>query len=540
MTTLTERIGKAYDETPYVSSAFPATAPEHLRTVAHLFGLDAPSPTRARVLELGCAAGGNLIPFAARHPKTQVLGVDLSPVQIQAGVQVVADSGLKNLRLMQASIADLDASLGQFDYIICHGVYSWVPEEIREAILRVCSQCLAQDGIAYVSYNTYPGWKAKEVVRDAMLLRAGNRTDTAERLAYARGMIDFLHDMAAKDTVLAKIMAENIQTIRHGEDYYLSHEFLELCNAPCYFRDFVAAAERHDLAYLGESHFSAMFPSNYGAEQAKLLLAECAGEQLVLEQLIDFLSNRTFRQTLLVHPHKTETVRYRLDAGRIARLHVAGRFTAASDDGVSWTSTKGQTITASEAVTQAAIAALNAAWPGTVAVERLVEGAQASGNQGGKDKLLSLLTELIVANAIQCRLDPVVLNPAVPERPSLRPSLLRLARLQGKAPVTLFNEWHQAVNPGVTVSFLLPLLDGTRDRAALTDALIAAVGDGTLEFKREGQPLQEPADIALSAADAVEEGLRWLSGNAMLVEQMKDDGAPAGRSTRGKRPGPSP
>lgn len=518
MTTLTEQIGRTYDEFPYLSSAFQASAPEHLRTVAHLFGLDAPAPERARVLELGCAAGGNVIPFAARYPHAEVTGIDLSQVQVEAGQRAIAAMGLQNLRLVQASIADLDKSLGEFDYIICHGVYSWVPPEVQEAILRVASQCLSPDGIAYISYNTYPGWKAKEVVRDAMLLRADGRADASERLAYARGMIDFLHDMAPQDSVLAKIMGDSIDTIRHGRDYYLAHEYLELCNSPCYFRDFLAGARKQGLDFLGEAHVSSMFADNYGAEQAKLLLAECEGDQIRLEQLLDFLSNRTFRQTLLVHAEKAGKIRYRLDASRISQLHVAGNYTSASDDGCKWSTDNGRNVTASSEVSQSMIGALNKAWPGTVPVATLVKAASAiAPGEQGKDQLIAFISALIVGNAVQCRVDPMPLESAIASRPKAHPALRALAGLGAATPVKLFSQWHESLEPGVAESFLLPLLDGRKDRPALVAALVAAVAEQRFTFQEDGKTIDDPQQVNRLATDTVTQALAWLSSRGMLV-----------------------
>lgn len=518
MTTLTQRIGQTYDELPYVSAAFPASAPEHLRTVAYLFGLEAPAPERARVLELGCAAGGNVIPFASRYPHAEVTGIDLSQVQIDAGQRVITAMGLKNVRLVQASIADLDQSLGEFDYIVCHGVYSWVPPEVQQAILRVASQCLSPDGIAYISYNTYPGWKAKEVVRDAMLLRADGRAHAGERLAYARGMIDFLHDMAPQDSVLAKIMGDNIDTIRHGRDYYLAHEFLELCNSPCYFRDFLAGAREQGLDYLGEANVSSMFASNYGEEQAKLLLAECEGDQVRLEQLLDFLGNRTFRQTLLVHAERTDKVRYQLDASRLAKLHLAGHYAPASDDGSQWLTANGRNVSATSDVSQSVISALNKAWPGTVPVATLLKAAKAiAPGEEGKDRLIAFISALIVGNAVQCRVDPVPLESAIASKPKTSPALRALAGLGAGTPIRLFNQWHEAAEPGVAESFLLTLLDGRKDRAALVAALVAAVAEQRFTFGRDGKTIEDPQEINRLASETVTQALAWLSNRGMLA-----------------------
>ena len=129
-----------YDIVPYDSHPFPQSTVEHLEALAFLFGLAAPAPARARVLELGCAAGGNLIPIAARYPEAKTLGVDLSSVQIQQGQAAIDQLQLENVELRALDIASIDASFGQFDYILCHGVYSWVPESVQDAILRICSR----------------------------------------------------------------------------------------------------------------------------------------------------------------------------------------------------------------------------------------------------------------------------------------------------------------------------------------------------------------------------------------------------------------
>ena len=165
-----EQLRAAYDAVPYESHAFPQTAPGHLAAIAYLFGMDTMDVSTARVLEIGCAAGGNLIPFAMLHPQARVVGIDLSSVQVDQGRRRVQALGLWNLELLQGDVAAMDlTALGQFDFIICHGVYSWVPANVQEAILSAFDTVLAPKGVAYISYNVYPGWKSKEIVRDAML-----------------------------------------------------------------------------------------------------------------------------------------------------------------------------------------------------------------------------------------------------------------------------------------------------------------------------------------------------------------------------------
>lgn len=181
-----------YDEIPYASRPFPQTHPDNLATLATLFGMQPPPVDRCRVLELGCAAGGNLIPMAATLPGSRFVGIDLSRRQIDDGRRMVDALGLKNIQLLRRNILDVGERLGEFDYIICHGVFSWVPAPVRERILAVCAERLALNGVAFVSYNTYPGWHLPSVVRAMMRFHADRFAELAVRIRQARAVLEFL------------------------------------------------------------------------------------------------------------------------------------------------------------------------------------------------------------------------------------------------------------------------------------------------------------------------------------------------------------
>lgn len=53
-----DQVRASYDAVPYESDAFPQTAPGRLAAIAFLLGLDPIDVSTARVLEIGCAAGG--------------------------------------------------------------------------------------------------------------------------------------------------------------------------------------------------------------------------------------------------------------------------------------------------------------------------------------------------------------------------------------------------------------------------------------------------------------------------------------------------
>jgi methyltransferase-like protein/SAM-dependent methyltransferase len=517
-----------YDVVPYESHPFPQSTIEHLEALAFLFGLATPPVKKARVLELGCAAGGNLIPIAARHPDASMVGVDLSSVQIQQGQAVIDQAQLKNIELRALDITRIDASFGQFDYIICHGVYSWVPAPVQDAILRICSQNLAPEGVAYISYNVYPGWKAREIVRDAMILRGAPRDEPDEKLSYARGMLEFLEQSARPDSVLKKTLEENMPIVRNSGAYYLLHEFLEPHNAPCYFKEFAARAGAHGLSYLADAEPSTMFVQNYGEKVRDPLLRECGGSQIMMEQYLDFLVNRTFRQTLLVKQERASGVRYRLDTERIRALEYAGVFSA--EDGEVLTldareqvcrAIRNLKVTLRLPVHKAVAQVLDERYPASTPTETLLAAVSARTGEprsAVETPVMSMLEELLILGAVRIRRTPPQASVAVsafPRAAAVTRNARGLALNAGPAAVAC-NQWHELVGLSLLERCLLPLLDGKHSHEALAQHLAAEARAGRLRFIKDEKPLTEEAALREFTQRQVALALRDLRRKALI------------------------
>jgi methyltransferase-like protein/SAM-dependent methyltransferase len=484
----------------------------------------------SRVLEIGCSAGGNLIPFAAGNPLARAVGIDLSQVQIDQGRQRIQWLGLRNLELLQGDIAATDLSaLGQFDYIICHGVYSWVPETVQDAILSVIHTLLAPHGVAYVSYNVYPGWKAKEIVRDAMMLRGGDRETPGEKLGYGRGMIDFLEEVAPADSVLARALADFRAEGTNAKDYYVLHEHLETFNTPCYFLEFGKRAEPYRLAYLGDAHPNLMFAVNYGDKVSVPLLKECGHSQILIEQYLDFVVNRTFRQTLLVHGERGPQISFNLDRKRFSRLHFAawlpptGAATSLDDSNQEYGEQDGRSLFTPDPGVKAAVDALSARWPWTLSRAELLDAVHARLDAAGvnpaadqESKIDDLLEALIIRGMVRYRLDPIVPEPMrVPLR--LPEKTRRLAELvRGDEDPYIFNAWHEEVLLPPVDRHLLPLLDGTRDREALVQKLLPLLRKDVIRFYRDGRQLTAEAELRSAAAEYVDATPQRLEGMKLV------------------------
>lgn len=161
----------SYNQVSYLSLSYAQSHPDRLATVATILGLKPPPVEHCPVLEVGCASGGNIIPMAVGLSESEFVGIDYASRQIAQGRAMVDALQLENLVLIERDILDLDADLGQFDYIIAHGVFSWVPRQVQEKLLEVCSRTLTPNGIAYVCYNTFPGWHHSGMMREMMMYR---------------------------------------------------------------------------------------------------------------------------------------------------------------------------------------------------------------------------------------------------------------------------------------------------------------------------------------------------------------------------------
>lgn len=473
-----------YDAIPYASFAYLQCAPEQLAAVAHLHGLAAPPVETARVLELGCSSGGNLVPVAVRHPGARVLGLDISGSHIARGQAQVARLGLANARLDEADLLALDpATLGEFDYVVCHGLYSWIPVAAQEAMFATIARVLAPEGVAYVSFNAYPGWKTREVVRDAMLLHAEGKS-AGERLAHARAMVGFLRHVAPPGGVMAKVVEETIGILNRTGDDYLAHDYLEIDNHPAYFRDFVAQAGRHGLAWLAEAEPSRSEPATYGPAVAQALAASFTDDRVRREQYLDFAVNRGFHQTLLVRAGRERGIPARIGRARLRDLHVAADLpchdgSARMDASMqAFGPRQGVNLQSAHPAVKAAAVALTRAWPGTLSRDALVAAVAAALPTALalpaatlEQAIDELLDYLVTRGLARFRLAPLPLAGEPGPRPRLEPGARRQLAALADGERFLANAWHESVELTDEERALLPRLDGDHDHAALAAAL---------------------------------------------------------------------
>ncbi len=461
-----------YDLVRYPTFPQFQTHPDRLAAVGRLFGMN-PAPVEAcRVLEIGCGSGGNLIPMAYALPHSSFMGVDLAAEPVADGMSTIQDLGLENVVLHSRDLREVGPEAGQFDYIVAHGVYSWVPEEVREGLLAVCRACLAPEGIAYVSFNSFPGGHVRQMLREMMLHHVRNTEDAAERIRQAREFLGTLLESHHWPKAWGEMRDHEVKAMLKWNDGSLYHDELAPFNQRFYLHEFAAAAQRHQLQYLGEAEPHEMFDPSRGMDGL-------AGDVLERVEHLDFLKARRFHQALVCRAERS------LNRSIAAQQMPGFLFSSCArreDDG-KIAGLRGVRITAADEVNSAVALALGEVYPLPLTFNELVPYV---GNE-------EALCEILFALAITGFADLHVYHFPCEERVSDRPRASRLARYQAARSPFVTTARHGAVELDEIGRRLVQLADGTRTQAEIA----AALG----------------AEMEL---DRVVSGLKWMASRALL------------------------
>jgi SAM-dependent methyltransferase len=475
----------SYDEIPYRSLPHPDTHPTHLAVLGRLFGIETPDPYRCRVLELGCAAGGNLIPLAWHLPDVVCVGIERSARQAEEGQRTIAALGLHNARIDAADILEVGPELGRFDYVVCHGVFSWVPDTVRRRILSLCRDLLVPTGIAFVSFNTLPGWRMRGALRELLLLECRGETVPAARLGRARALLETL---AAAGPVPGMSATEHVQAeVRYllgAHPSYLYHEYLTDTNEPLFFSDFAAQAEAAGLQHLVDAELATAFPSTLGPAAARVL--ETVDDQRALEQRIDFVRVRSFRKALLCHAAVEVRREIALDdlesLAYFGDLRPPPRLVLDGTEPQAFATAGGGSAELGHPLAKAAAAVLGERFPDSVAFPELAavggERVRAAGGAAWADDRAGLSVELFslfAGSAIRAEPRARRVRPLVQPAPALDP-LGAWQAVRGHIPTPR----HQGLELDGFATVLASRLTGELDDAALRGRMRTALADGAL------------------------------------------------------------
>ncbi len=472
-----------YDEVPYVGHAYNYTHPDRLSVVGALLGMKPAPVAGCRVLELGCGDGANLLPMAYTLPGSQFFGLDLAAKPVAQGNAYAAELGLSNLRLQAMDILDFPADAGQFDYIIAHGIFSWVPAFVREKMFAICADHLAPQGIAYISYKTYPGSYTSGTIHEMMRYQASRRPGMSEEqivhagLEMVRTVVDCRQELDAyRGHLKWRLDAIDDRMAAYGGYTWIYHDLGVEVSEPFYFYRFMEHAGRHGLQFLSEPGLEIPNPHHTPATVAAL---DALGDDIVArEQYDDFLENREFRRSLLC----------RADVGldrslALARVHALYASSpiqplasaVPSDDPRAkedFAAPGGMKVTVDQPAVKAAFRRLGQIWPAPASFGELLAAsgaADVSARPEDAEHLAMALLALFRRDLITLMTYEPTQAAAVSERPV---ASARLRQQIGYDRPILTNLRHAEIEvQDAAVRKLLTLLDGTRDRVALRQEL---------------------------------------------------------------------
>jgi methyltransferase-like protein/protein-L-isoaspartate O-methyltransferase len=531
----------SYDQMPYPSMSHANTHPDHLAVMAILAGLHPAPLENCRVLELGSASGGNLIPMAYSLPHSQFLGIDLSTVQIAEGQRKIEQFGLMNLRLEQMDILDFPDNLGQFDYIIAHGIFSWVPVQVREKILAIYRTHLAPHGVGFISYNTYPGWYMINIARDLMRFDTRDIADPVEKVSQARAALRFYANAipAEKNGYYSflKAYSNNIDIgqVDQGpkHDSALFHDEIAELNQPFYFTQFIEMAEQHGLRFLAD-----LCHADHRALPPDVMevLRKKSNTLVELEQAQDFLEDRTFRQTLLCQ--EEAPLNRKLTPESVKNLFIASQAQPAAENPDLYSrsvekffSQDGAVLSIDHPCSKAAMVCLAEVWPRPLAFAELLACARArlktNGGSLGEEALDAQVLGFNMLRAFGYNSSLVELHsysPPLANPAGDRPVASRVVRIEAEADKTVTNLRHERVSLDELERYLVPHLDGTQDLHSLIQILKdGPLANGTVIVEKDGKQINLTDHPELLVQE-LEYRLEWLTKAAIFIDPTRVGG----------------
>ncbi len=456
-----DALANSYNDVPYTSSPDPARHPDRLATTGILFGLDVAPVDTCRVLEFACGDGSNLVPMAALLPNASFVGFDFAAQPIARARAMTDALGLANVRLLERDLRDLPADLGTFDYIIVHGLYSWLPAGVRAHLMPRIARHLAPAGVAFVSYNALPGSHLRAIAWDMLAYHTRDIADKRSKLAAAREMLNLAGMPASGDDSLLQALRADLRKTAQGSDSSLAHDDLAEFNHAVHFDAFVDEAKGARLAFLAEAHPS----SSSGVGLAPAVRKMLAGvDRLAREKYLDFLHFRHYRESLLCHAAALS--RSTIDPSRARDLHAVAalelrRAAAGAPQGPP-----------ADADVAAVSRLLLACWPRAVPVADIARACSEAPPQGSRHVLVKPVEQVVIEMQAAALLDLRSAPPKVVATAGDRPEALPAARWLSREHSVVPSAYHEAVRfPDATGRRLLVLLDGTRTRPELAASM---------------------------------------------------------------------
>ncbi|MGH9948729.1 MAG: methyltransferase domain-containing protein [Pyrinomonadaceae bacterium] len=504
-----------YDELPYPSFTFPETHPDRLATMATLFGVKTADPANCRMLELGCGDGTNLLSFAYGLPDSEFVGIDLSKKHIDFAKQAADELSLRNISFYQKDVLDLDTgSFEKFDFIIAHGLFSWVPDIVRKKVLEIYRDCLTPDGIGLISYNTLPGCRIRQITWDLMQFHTRAIDDPTRKVEDGKSILDLVTeatDDACGYQSLLRLEQEQIEE-RAIENVF--HDDLCEINTPFYFYEIAAMLEAAGFQYLSESEPTSMNEAPF-SNQFLSKLPSASDDIVSREQYLDFVKFRRFRSTIFCRSDKK--VERNPTAAVIEKFHISSNFEmdtpagAIPDDSpLCFYSSNRTSVQISHSLTKATLQMLRAKRPDSLRFEEIINdaiGALSEVNVTNADVGMTAgtLLQLFFAGFLNFHANSTSVESQATERPEAGGFARWQAKNGSKIATSMQCKNISLEDP--LMSALISILDGKKDRENLVEEIAKMIE----------VPTEQTDGFRKDLPDLIEVNLQKLAESGLLV-----------------------
>lgn len=468
--------GSLYNAISYPGVVSPNTRPDHLSLCSLWHEGPRPPLNAFRLIEIGCGDAANLLPIAFYNPESVFIGIDNAEAELDRARKGAQYLELKNIRFVPADIREFGPTgFAPCDYIIVHGLFSWAPQEVRDAILHFCRQTLTQSGLAYISYNAQPGWAIRRLVRKILMREPSVAEAAVEHKAqrameYAARLLD---DLPSREFAYVTLLSDELERVGKSKHGYVFHEYLTQVNEGFWLGDFVKCARRHGLDYLADAQFCRW--EGYIPEEIGRALDRRKLDRIQREEAADLLGNRYFRASILC---RADAWRADMDQSRLMNeVYIATSLRAKSDpfelaDGIAerFYSHSPAEVTLEAAITKAAVLVLASQWPFGMRLEQLhrkaMELIEKKGYEPSTDSC-SLLKDDLITLFESGQIDFRLKDSGHIRKLNENPKIHALARYEVECRDALTTRYHMPLPLDSRMSSLAQGLDGSMSLEAL-------------------------------------------------------------------------
>lgn len=471
-----------YNSVPYPSFTFPQTHPDRLATMATLYGMKPARPEKCRVLELGCGDGSNLLSFAYSLPESEFVGVDLSTVHIENAQQTAIELNVSNVSFFCEDVMNLNQMrFGEFDFIIAHGLFSWIPDFVREKVLQIYGEMLTANGVGYISYNALPGFHLRAMMREMMQFHVDKIDEPFEQVRQGINFLNFLGETVESESLYQNFIKTELAEIVERTPENIFHDDFSENNQPFYFHEFVSRLQPHKLQFLSEADAVSSQTNNLSAQTKQILKEFSGGDVVRHEQYLDFIKNRRFRSSLVCR--QNIALERNVEPQILEKFFIASPIKTASENPnlkdskpEKFVGAKGATFEINHPLTKAALAHLGQIWARSIGLDELLNAAQkltgdAADYENEKQRTVAYLLQMFEAGFVKLHVYQPNFAAAAGEFPIASAFARLQARRNSESVTTLTARNLKLENDFIRL--LVILLDGTRNRAAL----VSEIGD---------------------------------------------------------------